>query len=331
MSFDFAALGGPIDKGTVIAVVGPTASGKTALSVALAKAFDGEIISGDSMQIYRGMDIGTAKVTREEASGVPHHLIDIREPGEAFSAADYQELARAEIDRLLDAGRLPIIVGGTGLYIYAALYNYDFSQSESLEEAHKSRLIRAELEKAAEDKGSGFLWEELRRHDPVSAAKIHENDKKRLIRALEYLRLHGRPISENNQALTLPKLIYPVRILGLNTERAALYQRIDSRVDEMLAQGLEAEARALYDRGLSMDSQAAQAIGYRQLFAFFRGETDREEAVRRIKQESRRYAKRQLTWFGRNPDIHWLDSLKSREEAFVEELIKSWSPVRKSL
>ena len=321
----------PIEKGTVLAVAGPTASGKTALGVALARALGGEIISADSMQIYRGMDVGTAKITAEEARGIPHHLLDIRRPGENFSAADYQLLAREEIRRLLEAGKLPIFVGGTGLYLYAALYNYDFSQGENREESHKSRLIRAELEKEADSRGSRWLWEELKKVDAASAEKIHENDRKRLIRALEYHRLYGRPISRNREALTAPKLLYPTRFLGLFTQRQLLYRRIDRRVDQMLEQGLEAEVKALKNQGLTLNSQAGQAIGYKQMLEYFQGNTSYEEAVRRIKQESRRYAKRQLTWFGRNPDILWLDSQKLGDQAFVEGLIRDLRPANPPL
>lgn len=311
----------PIPKGTVVAVVGPTASGKTAFGVALAKALGGEILSGDSMQIYRGMDIGTAKVTAKEAQGVPHHFIDIREPGQDFSAAEYQSLARREIKRLLTAGKTPVLVGGTGLYLNAALYNYNFLPKEADSDAHKSREIRAELEQTAKERGSFFLWQELAATDPEAATKIHHNDKKRLIRALEYRRLTGRRISENNAALTSPRLMYPARIFGLNMERKLLYEAIDQRVEEMLEQGLEEEARSLWQKGLAPDSQAAQAIGYKQMFDYFRGEVEYEEAVGRIKQESRRYAKRQLTWFGRNPDILWLDSLRLKEPGVLPSLL----------
>ncbi|MEL7623505.1 MAG: tRNA (adenosine(37)-N6)-dimethylallyltransferase MiaA [Clostridiales bacterium] len=302
----------------VIAVVGPTASGKSGLAVNLAKALDGEIISGDSMQIYKGMDIGTAKVTREECQGIAHHLLDLRLPAESFSAAEYQKLARACIADIFHRGKTPILAGGTGLYIDSALYNYEYNKEEG-EEAEANSLREA-LRVEAAKLGTIELWQKLYQVDPQSAKRLHPNDTKRIIRALEYEKLHGKPISENVQAYKAPRLIYPTIFFGLTMFRQELYQRINLRVDQMTAAGLAAEVLALQKEGLKLDSQAGQAIGYKQLLLFLEGTYTLEEAIEAIKQESRRYAKRQLTWFRRNPHIFWLDGKKMQEERSAEIL-----------
>ncbi len=302
----------------VIAIVGPTASGKSGLAINLAKALNGEIISGDSMQIYRGMDIGTAKVTREECQGIPHHLLDLRLPGEPFSAAEYQKLARTYIADIFQRGKTPILAGGTGLYIDSVLYNYEYNK-EAAEET-KATLLRETLIAEAACLGPQGLWEKLLQIDPQSAKRLHPNDTKRIIRALEYEQIHGKPISENIQAYKAPELIYPTIFFGLSMPRQELYQRINLRVDQMVAAGLPAEVLTLQKNGLKLDSQAGQAIGYKQLLLFMEGAYTFEEALEAIKQESRRYAKRQLTWFRRNPHIFWLNGKKMQEERSAEIL-----------
>lgn len=300
----------------IIAVVGPTASGKSDLAVRIAQRLEGEIISADSMQIYRGMDIGTAKVTREEMGGIPHHLIDIREPQESFSAAEFQALAREKIREIAGRRKLPILVGGTGLYLNSVTDPYDFSGPK----VERTGEIRAHYHNLAKSQGKEKLYEELLSVDPESARKLHPNDEKRVIRALEYFRLNGKPISENLQAARKTESLYSVYWIGLNMDRKLLYRRIEERVDAMMAAGLLDEVKALLAQGCQPDSQAMQGIGYRQLIQHLQGDLALQEAVDLIKQESRRYAKRQLTWFRRDTRIHWHDSLKIRERDELEHL-----------
>ncbi|MDR0469273.1 MAG: tRNA (adenosine(37)-N6)-dimethylallyltransferase MiaA [Peptococcaceae bacterium] len=301
----------------LIAVVGPTASGKSSLAVRLALALGGEVISGDSMQIYKGMDIGTAKVTAYERCGIPHHLLDLREPSESFSAAEYQVLARQAAQEILNKGKTPILAGGTGLYIDSALYNYTYTEEDT------KTPIRETLLAEAKEKGSGALWEKLKQLDPGSAEKLHPNDTKRIMRALEYISIHGKPISENRFAYDAREQMFDMILLGLDLPRDLLYQRIDSRVDLMMEAGFLDEVRTLQDQGLRPDSQAGQAIGYKQLLCYLRQEgqdISLDQAVGSIKQESRRYAKRQLTWFRRNKSIIWLDASKTLEDDASEKM-----------
>jgi tRNA dimethylallyltransferase len=302
----------------VIAILGPTASGKSELAVSLAQALTGEVISGDSMQIYQGLNIVTAKITPHERRGIPHHLLDLRRPSESFSAAEYQKLAREAIADIFSRGKTPILAGGSGLYIDSALYNYEYGREN--EEGLKTAVLRETLLAEAAMPGAGGLWESLRRVDPQSAVRLHPNDTKRILRALEYERLHHKPISQNVEAFQAPRLLYPALLLGLALPRGELYQRIDARVEQMMAAGLLAEVLALRDQGLSSHSQAGQAIGYKQLLLFAGQACSLPAAVAAIKQESRRYAKRQLTWFRRNPDIIWLDGQKIQEEKNVGKL-----------
>ena len=328
-----------MDKPEVIAVVGPTASGKSGLAVRIALAVGGEVISGDSMQIYKGMDIGTAKISEEEKQGVPHHLLDLRSPQESFSVAEYQTLARAAIAAILDRGKIPIIVGGTGLYIDSALYNYEYRSEEKTTSAveeiategassdetsgrqsagRQSGSLREVLQAEAMERGPEAVWEKLMAVDPVSATRLHVNDTKRVIRALEYAQTHGRPISQNKAAYEAPALLYASTAwLGLNLAREKLYERINERVEQMMAEGLLAEVERLREQGLRPDSQAGQAIGYKQLLQYLDGAYSLPEAVEAIKQESRRYAKRQLTWFRRNKSILWLDAEELLGASFV--------------
>jgi tRNA dimethylallyltransferase len=286
----------------LIAVVGPTASGKTAFAVDLALALNGEIVSGDSMQIYRGMDIGTGKITRAEARGVPHHLLDIKDPREAFSVAEFQTLARSAIRDIHHRGRLPILVGGTGLYIQAAVDPYEFLPQE---QGHVCQY-RERMKQLGAEKGPLHLHGLLAQKDPASAAKLHPNDVKRVIRALEYAEIHGRPISSNNQARQGRAALYRTVFLGLRWERAVLYQRINRRVDEMLQQGWVLETAGLLAGGVPKEAQSMQALGYRHIIRYLEEAWTLEQCAEQIKMETRRFAKRQWTWFRRDPRVTWI-------------------------
>ncbi|WJQ12804.1 tRNA (adenosine(37)-N6)-dimethylallyltransferase MiaA [Geobacillus stearothermophilus] len=299
----------------VAVIVGPTAVGKTRLGIALAKKLGGEIISGDSMQIYKGMDIGTAKVKPDEMDGIPHHLLDIKEPCEPFSVVEFQRLCRALIADISARGRLPIIVGGTGLYIQAAIYDYQFSDAPS-DEAY-----RRALRQLAAEQGVEALHRQLEAVDPESAARIHPRNVRRVIRALEVYHSTGKPFSEWQRGQQ-KQLLYEAAIIGLTAERSVLYRRINERVDQMIAEGLVDEARALYDRGFR-DCQAVQAIGYKELYDYFDGRVSLEEAVEQLKQNSRRYAKRQLTWFRNQMPVEWFDMTDAKMfTARVEEIFR---------
>ncbi len=284
----------------IVVVVGPTASGKTALSVALAKALGGEVLSADSMQLYRGMNIGTAKVTAWEMEGIRHHMLDVAEPEEPFSAARYVELADPVLQDILSRGKTAIIAGGTGLYVDALMAGRTFAPCPSTGK-------REALEALADQYGMETLLERLRQADPESASRLHLSDRKRIIRALEVYQETGKTISQHNrEAQMLPDKYTPVW-LGLDfQERAELYRRIDRRVDRMLEQGLLEEIRGLLARGVPRSCTAMQAIGYKEFFPVLDGKESLETAVERVKRESRRYAKRQRTWFRRNPQIHWI-------------------------
>ena len=283
----------------VVCVVGPTASGKTALGVWLAKHYNGEVVSCDSMQIYRRMDIGTAKPTREEMDGVPHHMIDVADPEEDYSVERYRREAVPVVDDILVRGKLPIIVGGTGLYLDALLNGHDF--------AVKSTGWREKLQKKYDEEGIQPLWEALTEIDPESATRLHPMDTKRVIRALEVWYETGETISAHNAATRLLPPRYTALKLGLNYEnRADLYARIDARVEEMAASGLADEVRALLESGVSSGCTAMQAIGYKEMAAALRGGGDVCAAAEEIKLRSRQYAKRQLTWFRRTEGAKWL-------------------------
>lgn len=298
-------------KEKMIVIVGPTAVGKTALGIELAKHFDGEIISGDSLQVYRQLDIGTAKATPEEQQQAPHHLIDTREMNETYSAADFQTEARSVIDTLVQENKLPIVVGGTGLYIQALLY--DFELGGKIESTNET--LRQEVEKLAEKDGKIAVWNQLQKIDEEAAEKIHPNNLKRVIRAIEIKQSTGKSIFEQTQVLSEP--IYDVKIIGLTTEREKLYERINLRVDWMMDAGILDEAKQVYDAG---DIQAAQAIGYKEFFPYFAGEMSLEECIEKVKQNSRRYAKRQLTWFRNRMTVEWWDFLENPES--IQELIQ---------
>lgn len=284
----------------LICICGPTASGKTALSVALAKARGTEIISADSMQLYRGMDIGTAKPTEKEKEGIPHHLLDIRDPGEAFSVAQYVELADACAERLLRQGKIPIVVGGTGLYMDALIECSSFPGGESDPD------LRERFRRMAEEQGNGAVHAALRAVDPESAARLHPNNVKRVIRALEVYHQTGLTLGELNARNRRPSPRYRAYKIGVcPASREALYARIDRRVDEMLREGLLDECARLLAEG-KLTGTAAQAIGYKELIPCIEGRDSLENCAALLRQHTRNYAKRQLTWLARDPDIHWL-------------------------
>ncbi|MGD7052094.1 tRNA (adenosine(37)-N6)-dimethylallyltransferase MiaA [Sutcliffiella horikoshii] len=287
------------EKQKVIVIIGPTAVGKTKTSVELAKSLKGEIISGDSMQIYKTMDIGTAKVKKEEMQGIPHYLIDIKEPQEAYSVAEFQQDVRNKIEEITSRGRIPIIVGGTGLYIQSVLYDYQFSESGKDEET------RLRLEKRSQEIGVDKLHQELTDIDPKSAANIHPNNVRRVIRALEIFYTTGKTMSEY-QDTQQPEPLYDIALIGLTMDRERLYERINLRVDLMMKEGLLREVQTLHNNGIR-DCQSIQAIGYKELYAYLDGKVTLEQAVDDLKQNSRRYAKRQLTWFRNKMDVTWID------------------------
>ncbi|MCY9159330.1 tRNA (adenosine(37)-N6)-dimethylallyltransferase MiaA [Bacillus atrophaeus] len=286
-------------KQPVVILVGPTAVGKTNISIQLAKALNAEIISGDSMQIYRGMDIGTAKISEREMEGIPHHLIDILDPSEPFSTADYQRLVRSKIKEISERGKLPMIVGGTGLYIQSVLYDYTFT-----EEANDP-VFRKKMEETAVQEGAEALHARLAAADSEAAASIHPNNIRRVIRALEILHTSGKTMSQHLKEQKREQLYHSVMI-GLTMDREALYERINERVDIMMAAGLADEVKRLYNQNLR-DCQSIQAIGYKELYAYFDGIVTLSEAVEQLKQNSRRYAKRQLTWFRNKMHVSWFD------------------------
>ena len=285
----------------IVVITGPTATGKTALSVSLAKDFGGEIVSADSMQLYRRMDIGTAKVTPEEMQGVPHHMVDIAEPDEAYSVARYVEEAAVAIDGILARGKLPIVVGGTNLYIDSLISGRDFADNE------EDNSLRNEIDAEYAEKGGERMLEILRGFDPERAEKLHPADRRRIVRAIEIYRLTGKTITQHDLETQAVPPRYDAAMLALDFEdRADLYARIDRRVDLMVEQGLFDEVKSLLDEGIPENSTAMQAIGYKEPAAFFRGEITKDEAIELIKRESRRYAKRQLTWLRRNEKLFWI-------------------------
>lgn len=308
----------------LLVLVGPTAVGKTALSVAVARAVGAEIISGDSMQVYRGMDIGTAKIRPEEAGGVPHHLIDIKEPDEDFSVAEFQARVDELIPQICARGRLPMLVGGTGLYVRAVVEKYTFTPMEADHE------LRARLRQEEERHGPGCLHARLQQVDPVSAARLHPNDLFRIIRALEVYAQTGVPISATQTAADAEPR-YDDLMIGLTMDRAQLYARIDERVDAMLAAGWLEEVRRLLSR-YPPHVRALQALGYRELVLYLRGLLTWDEAVALIKRNTRRFAKRQFTWFRRERRLRWLDvtdpEARNRAAGEIVRMVREKWPCR---
>lgn len=302
----------------LLIILGPTACGKTGLSIEIAKRFRGEIISGDSMQVYRGMDIGTAKILPEEKQGIPHHLLDILDPRDAFSVADFRSLAESAIRQIEAAGNLPMVVGGTGLYIDSLLYPYNFAEDMVAQPELRQRLQTEYLSLGGEE-----LHRRLAEQDPEAAAKIHPNDGHRLVRALEVLELTGEPISRRqlDKSRSSP---YKAILVGLHMERELLYARIGQRVEQMLEQGLLEEVSRLLREGVPPEANSMQGIGYRQLVACLQGECSLEDAVELIKRDTRRFAKRQITWFKRHPEIAWFDVGHYREVGDLVDCVSAY-------
>lgn len=285
----------------LVILTGPTAVGKTKLSVELAKAIGGEIISADSMQVYRGMDIGSAKVTPEEMQGIPHYLIDEFDPQEEFHVVRFQEYAKKYIQKIIQNGKIPILVGGTGFYIQAVLYDIDFTENGS------DTTFRDQLQNIADTQGADVLHQMLREVDPKSADTIHANNVKRVIRALEFYQETGQRISEHNEAERVKESPYQFAYFVLNDEREQVYKNIDLRVDQMIEQGLIEEVKTLKAKGCTKDLVSMQGLGYKEILDYLDGTLPLDEAVRILKRDTRHFAKRQLTWFRRERDVIWID------------------------
>ena len=288
----------------MIIITGPTAVGKTSVSIELAKKLNGEIISADSMQIYRGMDIGTAKIKREEMEGIPHHMIDIIDPKESFSVAEYKEMSEPLIKDIINSGKTPILVGGTGFYINSFLYDRDYNEVE------KDIEYRKELEKLSEINGQDYLYNLLIDIDPESKNLITPSDSKRIIRALEIYKHSGVKLSFLRKNLYNPRKDLKLKLFFLFMDRQVLYNRINMRVDEMIKDGLVDEVKTLYESGLDESFQSMQGIGYKEIIPFLRGEKKLDIQIELIKKKSRNYAKRQFTWFRREKRAKWLDVSK---------------------
>lgn len=301
-------------KKKVVSIVGPTAVGKTALGIAAAKKFQGEIISGDSTQVYMGMDIGTAKVTSEETEGIPHHMIDIIRPDQPFSVADFQEHVKYHIEAVHKRENLPIIVGGSGLYIQSVLFDYHFSDQR------RDAELTNKLFQQIEAEGPEKLYERLKQIDPEQAKKVHPNNHRRLVRALEVYELTGLTMSEyqKEQQAESP---YDPFIIGLDMERATLYDRINRRVDQMIEEGLMDEVQSLVAKGYK-DCQSMHAIGYKEIVSCLENRLSQTDAIAAVKQNSRKYAKRQLTWFRNKLDVNWYQ-LTEKEASQQMKLILS--------
>lgn len=285
----------------LIILTGPTAVGKTALSIRLAREIGGEIISADSMQVYRYMDIGSAKITPEEKEGIPHYLIDILDPTEEFNVTLFKKMAKDAVEEIYSHGKIPIVAGGTGFYIQALLYDINFTENR------EDTKIREELEQLALKEGAGFLHQLLQEIDPVSAEEIHANNQKRVIRAIEYFRQTGERISEHNKRERERKSPYDFLYFVVNTDRNLLYERIDSRVDQMIDRGLVKEVQSLKEMGCTRNMVSMQGLGYKEILDYLQGNSSLEEAVYFLKRDTRHFAKRQITWFKREKDVRWLN------------------------
>lgn len=296
-------------KKPLIILTGPTAVGKTKASIGLAKAVDGEIISADSMQVYRHMDIGSAKIKPEEMEGIPHHLIDVLEPDDEFHVVKFQELAKKAMREIWERGHIPIVTGGTGFYIQALLYDIDFDENE------KEDACRKELEAYAREHGAEALHEKLALVDPASAEMIHPNNIKRVIRALEFYEQTGKRISEHNETQRQRESPYAFAYFVLTDDRAHLYERINRRVDQMIEEGLVNEVQALKDKGYTKQLVSMQGLGYKEILDYLDGNCTLEEAIYTIKRDTRHFAKRQLTWFKRERDVIWINKQSFGYEA----------------
>lgn len=305
-------------KKPLIVLTGPTAVGKTRLSISLAKAVNGEIISADSMQVYQYMDIGSAKIRPEEMEDVPHYLVDILKPEEEFHIVRFQELAKRAMEEIYSRGKIPILVGGTGFYIQAVTRDIDFSQAEQEQD------FRTGLEALAKEKGNEFLHDRLREVDPVSAEEIHANNVKRVIRALEFYHQNGYPISRHNEEQKERTSPYQLAYFVLNAPREKLYRQIDLRVDQMMENGLLKEVEELKKRGYHRGMVSMQGLGYKEILSYLDGEIPLEEAVRILKRDTRHFAKRQLTWFRREPEVTWVskDAFEYDDEKILTYMLQ---------
>lgn len=301
----------------LLILTGPTAVGKTELSIALAKEIDGEIISADSMQVYRHMDIGSAKITQEEMQGVPHYLVDCLEPSEEFNIYVFQQMAKDAMQQIYAHGHIPVIVGGTGFYIQSLLYDIRF-------EAEENATVRRKYEELLSQRGAEYLHSLLKEIDPDSAEKIHANNAKRVIRALEFYELNHYPISEHNEEQRQKESPYDFRYFVLTDERQKLYDRIELRVEKMLEAGLVDEVKRLKEMGCHRDMVSMQGLGYKEILDYLDGELTLAEAVYRIKRDTRHFAKRQLTWFRRERDVIWVD--KQEAGTTTKELLAYMRP-----
>lgn len=314
-------------KKPLIILTGPTAVGKTKASIGLAKAVDGEIISADSMQVYRHMDIGSAKIKPEEMEGIPHHLIDVLEPDDEFHVVKFQQLAKKAMREIWERGHIPIVTGGTGFYIQALLYDIDFDENE------KEDACRKELEAYAREHGAEALHEKLALVDPASAEMIHPNNIKRVIRALEFYEQTGKRISEHNETQRQRESPYAFAYFVLTDDRAHLYDRINRRVDQMIEEGLVNEVQALKDKGYTKQLVSMQGLGYKEILDYLDGNCTLEEAIYTIKRDTRHFAKRQLTWFKRERDVIWIDKQASdyEEEQILDEMLSKlpWKAEKK--
>lgn len=304
-------------KKPLVVLTGPTAVGKTEISIKLAKAIHGEIISTDSMQVYRHMDIGSAKIRPEEMQGIPHYLIDELEPEEEFHVMRFQQMAKSAMNQIYENGHIPILVGGTGFYIQAVLYDIDFTSENG------DMSYRKELEKYAEQFGENALHKRLEAVDPKSAELIHANNKKRVIRALEYFHLTGQPISMHNEQERKKESPYEFRYFVLNDKRSILYDRINRRVDLMLKEGLVQEVLALKQAGCTRNMVSMQGLGYKEILDYLDGTCTLEEAVYKIKRDTRHFAKRQITWFKREKDVIWIqkDDFQYNEDKILQTML----------
>ena len=305
-------------KQPLIVLTGPTAVGKTSLSISLAKAVNGEIISADSMQVYKKMDIGSAKIRSEEMQGIPHYLVDVLEPEEEFHIVKFQQMAKKAMEDIYSRGKIPILVGGTGFYIQAVTKDIDFT------EAQQENDYRKELEALAEEKGGEHLHEMLRKVDPVSADAIHAHNVKRVIRALEFYHQNGSPISAHNEEQKQHESPYNLAYFVLNMPRELLYERIDLRVDQMMKEGLLEEVARLKEEGCHRGMVSMQGLGYKEILAYLDGEYPLEEAVRVLKRDTRHFAKRQLTWFRREQELTWVnkDQFSYQEDQILDYMLE---------
>lgn len=313
-------------KKPLIVLTGPTAAGKTELSIALAKKLNGAIISADSMQVYKYMNIGSAKIRPEEMQGVRHYLVDVLDPREEFHVARFQQMAKEAMEEIYRNGQLPIVVGGTGFYIQALLKDIDFDESSG------ELPCRKELEETARREGGAVLYERLKQVDPESAEAIHPNNVKRVIRALEFYQETGQPISLHNKEQKEKQPPYTYAYFVLNDDRARLYERIDRRVDRMVEQGLLEEVRWLKEHGYDRSLVSMQGLGYKELFPYLDGTCSLEEAVEIIKRDTRHFAKRQITWFKREPDVIWLNQQEFGydKQKILKRMLELWEERKKS-